>query len=702
MLKYTYLYLQLDQSNRKNVFDTVDHFESLSEYYHDKFTNFFRVKNLKALLGQDDYTALISSINKWMCTWGKWGDECIPMTQEVTEKIAESLNPHYESVINHIEYMLDNMINTVEVGGVYNCVLLGIIKLKRENDEVKAYIRKSLKLPKNKKNRMNDAYILNEKKWAEVDKVELLSDCANDLIHEMISCNSSRFIATLFGIATHIEFFKGTASHLGVLGIDTVGDMDFPARNILKFLSKNFYIKERYWSGGKLVYSRNKRGMFVQIAGLYMLVAKSSGYLRENSSLYFLKNNEELVHQAIERIFNFNNNEVAVSAYDALMLNSPHSSPYQVENIAKYVEREVFFHKYKIFLDLFGNDCGKLTYLFCRPDNRDFFGPDSKKPLEEKIKDDYFSYKYLISNNPFDLKVFTFPSKSAVRVFYGLDAKLIANITLSCRETNVRCNKVVLWRNIMFFLHHFNTNIKNLTVDSFKKAKNHIMRLCEKYPIEKIDGDVCARIAKAVELILELAVSEDYESLHELTDYINGSKYKLDHKNKWVRSRQKNILDVNKRMSLKQAMILQNEWHIALIEYEIQQDLKKISTLPNNKKYAHLKPVDVLIDGVQFQLILNQYELKKEMQLLKHCVLTYHNKIKDKNYIVFALTDKNIGTERNTVNAYTMGCNAYGNGYLGLDQIRGFCNSIAPSSIKLAVSKFLSQCAQGEINIYAR
>lgn len=109
------------------------------------------------------------------------------------------------------------------------------------------------------------------------------------------------------------------------------------------------------------------------------------------------------------------------------------------------------------------------------------------------------------------------------------------------------------------------------------------MRLCEKYPIEKIDGDVCARIAKAVELILELAVSEDYESLHELTDYINGSKYKLDHKNKWVRSRQKNILDVNKRMSLKRSMILQNEWHIALIEYEIQQDLKKISTLPNNK-----------------------------------------------------------------------------------------------------------------------
>lgn len=46
MLKYTDLYLQLDQSNRKNVFDTVDHFESLSEYYHDKFTNFFRVKNL--------------------------------------------------------------------------------------------------------------------------------------------------------------------------------------------------------------------------------------------------------------------------------------------------------------------------------------------------------------------------------------------------------------------------------------------------------------------------------------------------------------------------------------------------------------------------------------------------------------------------------------------------------------------------------
>lgn len=81
------------------------------------------------------------------------------------------------------------------------------------------------------------------------------------------------------------------------------------------------------------------------------------------------------------------------------MFNSPYSSPYQVENIAKYVEREVFFHKYKIFLDLFGNDCGKLTYLFCRPDNRDFFGADSKKPLEEKIKDDYFSYKYLISNN---------------------------------------------------------------------------------------------------------------------------------------------------------------------------------------------------------------------------------------------------------------------------------------------------------------
>lgn len=697
-----YSYLHPDRSDRKGVFITADHYESLNEYYHDKFMNFFRAKNLKALLGQDDYTALISSVGKWMRTFGKWKDENIPMTQEVTEKIAESLNPHYESVINRIEYMLHNMINTVEVGDVYNCVLLGIIKLKRENNEVKIYVRKNLKLPKKNNVRMDDAYILNEKKWAEVDKVELLSESANDLIHEMISCNSSSFIATLFGIATHIEFFKGTASHLGVLGIDTVGNMDFPAQNILKFLSKNFYVKKRYWYRDDLIDSRTMQGKFVQIAGLYMLVAKSTGYLCENSSLEILKNNAVLVHQSIERIFNFNNNEVAVSAYDALISSSYLSRSYREESIAKYIEREVFFHKHKIFLDLFGNDCGKLTYLFCRPDNRDFFGPDSKKPLEEKIKDDYFSYKYLISTNPYDLEPFTFPSKSAVRVFYGLDAKLIASITLSCRNTNVRCNREILWRNIMFFLHHFNSNIKNLTVDSFKKAENHIMRLCEKYPKERIDGDVCAKIAKAVELILELAVSEDYESLHELTDYINGSKYKLDHKNKWVRSHQKNILDVNKRMSLKQVMILQNEWHIALIEYEVQQDLKKISTLPNNKKYTHLNPVDVLIDGVQFQLILNQYELKKEMQLLKHCVLTYHNKIKDKSYIVFALTDKNIGTERNTVNAYTMGCNAYGNGHLELDQIRGFCNSIAPSSIKLAVSKFLSQCAQGDINIHAR
>lgn len=698
MIRYSYSFA--DWPNHKGNVLAPEQYEYFNKYYHYKFMNFFKVKNLKGVLGQDDYTALISSISKWMCTYDKWKDEHLPMTKEVTEKIAESLNPQYESVINSVEYMLHNMINTIEVGDVYNCVLLGVIKLKRENNEVKAYVRKNLKLPKNKKNAcIDDAYILNEKNWEEVDKVELLSSHAIDLIGKILDRSSSSFIYTLFGMATHIEFFEGTASHLGVLGMDTVGDMHFPAQNILKFLSKNFYVRNYRW-GDPYNDRRTMRNRFVRIAGLYMLVAKSKGYFCENLSVETLRTKAVLVQQSIERIFNFNNNKVAESAYDALISNSCLSRSYQEEKNSKYIEREVFFHKCKVFIDLFGNDCGKLTFLFCRPDGGDW--TNDNKPLEEKIKDDFFSYKNLISTNPFDLEVFTFPSKSAVRVFYGLDAKLIAKITLSCRKTNVRCNKEVLWRNIMFFLHHFNTNIKNLTVDSFKKAENHIMRLCEKYPKEKIDGDVCAKIAKAVELILELAVSEDYESLHELTDYINGSKYKLDHNNKWVRSHQKNILDVNKRMSLKQAMILQNEWHIALIEYEVQQDLKKISTLPSYKKYTHLKPVDVLIDGVQFQLILNQYELKKEMQLLKHCVLTYHNKIKDKNYIVFALTDKNIGTERNTVNAYTMGCNVYENGDLVLDQVRGFCNSIVPSSIKLAVCEFLSQCYQGEINIHAR
>lgn len=686
-----YLYYFPDWSNQHGDIVAAEYYERLNAYYHDKFINFFRVKNLKALLGKEDYTALMSSIRGWMRIYDRWKDEYTPMTQEVTEKIAESLNPHYESVINSVEYMLHNMINTIEVGDIYNCVLLGIVKLKKENNEVKVYVRKNLKFPKKNNVRMDDAYILNEKKWAEVDKVELLSGLVNELIHKMINCDSLNFITDLFGIATHIEFHKGTASHLTELGLNMGGDMYFPAVNILKFMSKNFLQED--FRGDSLIF-KTMKSRLISIAGLYMFVAKSKGYLCENSSVEDLKNNVDLVEEAVGRIFNCNNNKAAESAYEAIVYNGYCWQSYENENIAKYVEREVFFHENKVLIDLFGNDVGKLTFLFCMANDDKIF--------VEGVRDDYFSYKNLISTNPYDLEPFTFPSKSAVRVFYGLDEKLIANIVENCKERAVRRNKKMLWRNIIFYLHHYNSNFKNLTVDSFKKAKKHIMSLCEKYPIEKIDGDVCARIAKAVELILELAVSEDYESLHELTDYINGSKYKLDHKNKWVRSRQKNILDVNKRMSLKQAMILQNEWHIALIEYEVQQDLKKISTLPNNKKYAHLKPVDVLIDGVQFQLILNQYELKKEMQLLKHCVLTYHNKIKDKNYIVFALTDKNIGTERNTVNAYTMGCNAYGNGYLGLDQIRGFCNSIAPSSIKLAVSKFLSQCAQGEINIYAR
>lgn len=689
-----YLYHFHDWSDQQGDLLAVEHYRILNDYYHDKFINFFKMRNLKKLLGEDDHAAMMSDIRGWMRIHDRWKDEYTPMTQEVTEKIAESLNPHYQSVINTVEYMLHNMINTIDVGDVYHCVLLGIIKLKRENNEVSIYVRKDLKLPKTNNVRMDDAYILNEKNWAEVDKVELLSGHVNKLIHKIITCNSLTFITDLFGIATHIEFHNGTASHLRELGLYVGGDMYLPAVNILKFSSKNFLAKEAFW-GDLLALFRIMKDRFFAITGLFMFVAKSKGDLCENSSVEDLKNNVDLVKEAVGKIFNYNNNKAAESAYEAIVYSWYYGKSYENENIAKYVEREVFFHTNRVLIDLFGNDVGKLTFLFCMAHN--------DKKFLEGVGDDYFSYKNLISTNPYDLESFTFPSKSAVRVFFGLDEKLIANIVQNCKESGVRRNKKMLWRNIIFYLHHYNSNFKNLTLESFKKARNHIMNLCENYPKEKIDKGVCAKIAKAVDLILELAVSGENESLSELADYINGSKYKLDHKNnKWVRSHQKNILDMNKRMSLKQAMILQNEWHVALIEYERQQNKKKIGAIPSNKKYSHLKPVDVLIDGVQFQLILNQYELKKEMQLLNHCVLTYHSKIKSKNYIVFALTDKNIGTERNTVNAYTMGCNVYENGSFELDQVRGFCNAIAPSSIKLAVSKFLSQCAQGEISIHAR
>lgn len=682
MSLYAYDFLHFNR--HKGVAVQVEHYERLKKYYSSNFRDFFKVKNLKSILGEFDCDAL------FRCS-GRGYSRSIILNPTVTKKLANALNPHYENVLKNVEYMIHNTINIIETDDVYGCVLFGILLFKREKNEVKAYVRRNLELPENKRTRLNDCYILDEKNWLEINKFDLLRERVNELISEALNRDKKSIINRLIAIATNIEFYQGEVSHLSVLGINGVGNKSFVISNLEKFNPKDFQYLRGTMASKSHVYTNNVQYAFRQIAGLYILVAEHDTYLSENNFEGILKDNTALLRQAIKRIFNLKHNKVAELAYEGLVLAAGNAWFYTEENCSKFVERDVFLHNHQRLMDLFGNDSGKLSFVFS-------LVGQNVHPDAVMIQDDYFAYEKLISTNPFNLKDCKFPSKSTLRDFLKLDAGVISRVVLYCKTKGTNRYVETLWRNIMFYLYYFNSNFKNLNFENFERAQYHISILCQNYPKEKIDKEVCANIARAVELILELAASSDYASLEELVDYMNGNKYQVKKKNKLVKTRQKNIFDMSKSMSLKQAMVLQNEWHIAVVEYEMREDLDNDNLALN--LYSHLRDIEVLIDGLRFKAILNKYELIKETQLLKHCVITYHSVIKDKNYIVFALTDTNMSEDRNRTNAYTLGCNINSNGDLTFNQVRGFCNSGVPSTVELAINKFLSQCKKGDIAIY--
>lgn len=667
----------------KGVTVPVEHYERLKGYYYSSFRDFFKVKNLKSILGEFENATLFDYS-------GSEDSLTATLKPTVARKLANSLNPYYENVLKNVEYMIRNTINSVEVDGVSNYVLFGVVRFKREKNQVKAYVRRHLELPENKKTRLNDCYILDEKNWVEINKEELLAEKVNELISAVLSKDKKGVINSLITVATNIEFYQGEASHLAVLGTREVGSTAFAISSLEDFYGEEFQMLRGRLAYKSHVYTTNIQFAFGNVAGLYMLIAEHDTYLSENNFEGMLEENTESLRQAINKIFNLEHHKIAESAYDALLFSIDRATEYKEGDCSKFIERDVFLHKHQKLLDLFGNDVGKLTYMFSLI-GRDFHDNS------DIIQADYFAYEKRISTRPFHLKVFTFPSKAALRAFLKLDVNLIATIVLCAKSRMSNRYSEILWRNTVFYLHYFNSNYKHLNLESFDRARHNIGRLYKSKSKGKINNEVYVNIARAVELILELAASDDYRSVDELVDYMNGDKITVDQNNNLVNTGQKNIFDISKRISLKQAMILQNEWHIALVKYEIQDELNNCNLEPN--RYSHLRDVDVLIDGLRFKIILNKYELKRETQLLKHCVISYHGDIKDKSYIVFALTDTNMGEDRNNTNAYTLGCNINSNGQLVLNQVKGVCNSFAPSKIVMAVEDFLTQCNKGEIAI---
>lgn len=657
-------------------------YSGLDKFFHGEFRNFFMQKNLKKVLGVDDLDALRE--------WTHSADGFV--SDRILEKLIAEMNPYYTNIINRLDRMWNKPLEVVDEDGFYAGVFFGFVRFKKEEDRVSVSMRRNHKAY---------ADIRNDDDWFDIAIEDVIEDGFLGLIDEWLKGCSAAPFKHLLVVATTLEFYCGDSPRFYCGNSPNLKAMFLPRYTDLIFSLNN--INEYRLHGFKKT-STDSELMITYISGLFMVIMmnqrkwldvedKHWGSSWEKKPPEFDSSSIPLMNGFIEKMFYFESQKTRAMAYDKIFSFNSYNG-YDKYPASKLIERGVCFQRYKRILDLFGEDKQKLAYLFAVLNKR-------KRIDLDAIQDDYFAYKKQLSENPLEIKKLAFPSKSAFRHFFELDFILVFKIVDCCVHVQRGGEKDIetYWRNIVYYLQYNHSDGVGLSDKSYKVVKRHIVELCGNFTQNQITEEFPRKISKALDLIMQLSLSEDNSGVSELLDYLNGSKFNRKEDGRLVKSQKKNLYNLDKRMTLKHAMDLQYEWHLDAIEYEKQKNASEENYIRN--EYKGLEPVDVVIEGIRFKVILRKSELRQEGLLLNTCVVTYHNKIKAGRYVVLAVTDTNNVSSRNKANAYTMGICLNMHGDISLDQVKGFTNYEPPKNIKRAANAFMAQCQRKNICLFS-
>lgn len=662
------------QEPEKDSLAQNSHYKKLIEFYEGDFQNLFRGEILKGLLDNDELFKL-----------KEWVNDRYILPFNVLQKLIDYLNPYYENVINRLEEMCENPLEVKKIGGEYQGVLFGFLKFKRVNDKVTISIRKNFK---------KDANLLSDEDWVKLEEQEIIESNLLASIAYISTVGMDDLNSFVLGMAVALEFYQSDVTKLSDIFFSIEPNRSMYANSFKKY--KKLYFEDESGNADSALDLKLE-----YISGLFAGLMEESFRWDGGFSQEYKEKNKKFIlkfRNFIKKLYGFERYKNSEVVYEQIM--DIYSFFFNSDDL---IQRYYFLREFRAQQEFFNDDKAKLAFIYAQfihhenPNGTEAFvlGEQSKNAIKN-IKDDYFAYRRIISNNPLDLSGLKFTSKLAYKNFMKLDVRIIASLIYKsfCYDGEVKPTKkpTSMWRNFMYYLEHYGERADLITYESFDRVAIYIAWLSDGYPKNQINEFFSKRIGKAVDLFFQLDDSDHRDSARELFDYLTNTKFKRNKNGTLVKTRLRNLDEMNKKMTLKNVLKLENEWHLNIFEYEINKtQANKANGKSVKSEYTHLKLVDVVIDGVRFEVILNKFFLSNETKLLKHCIVQYHNKIKSKRYIAFSVTDTNKGADRNQHNAYTMGCSIFDDGTVVLDQLKGISNKQAPKKIVNAGNKLLGR-----------
>lgn len=131
---------------------------------------------------------------------------------------------------------------------------------------------------------------------------------------------------------------------------------------------------------------------------------------------------------------------------------------------------------------------------------------------------------------------------------------------------------------------------------------------------------------KSLKLLLEFQqkMNADWNTYIELTDFIFGHKIE-----NFQYTSTHNLEEFHPNITLKSALRKSQDWHSQSLWIEMKDD------------YFSYEPKQIEFNGVHFELISNPEKLRDEAHVMQHCVLTYREKIKKRQYFCFRVWSDN-------------------------------------------------------------
>ncbi len=182
-------------------------------------------------------------------------------------------------------------------------------------------------------------------------------------------------------------------------------------------------------------------------------------------------------------------------------------------------------------------------------------------------------------------------------------------------------------------------------------------------------------------------------------DFIGGSELTFQENNYVVKSRRKNIHTLDSKTTIKSLERKSRTWH-RMLELYNQSELLRRGEDYKKMVYDHLADLTIVEDGVSFTVLQNRYELLMEGVDMRHCVATYHDRIKHGRYAVLSLKHCPSKSE-GLYSRATLGLKL-NDDFVSLDQCKGVYNAEINPDLLVIVNKVIKKLNDKSYVLYKR